>query len=35
MYNPFTRRFSLAEGKADVDYMAHFIKNNSNTEPVK
>jgi 2-polyprenyl-6-hydroxyphenyl methylase/3-demethylubiquinone-9 3-methyltransferase len=35
MYNPLTRRFSLAEGKADVDYMAHFIKKNSNMESVK
>ena len=26
MYNPFTRKFKVAEGKEDVNYMAHFIK---------
>ncbi len=26
MYNPLTRRFSLADGKADVNYMVEFIK---------
>ena len=27
MYNPFTRRFKFADGKEDVNYMVHFIKN--------
>ncbi|MGC1376520.1 MAG: bifunctional 2-polyprenyl-6-hydroxyphenol methylase/3-demethylubiquinol 3-O-methyltransferase UbiG [Anaerolineales bacterium] len=26
MYNPFTRKFKVADGKEDVNYMAHFIK---------
>jgi 2-polyprenyl-6-hydroxyphenyl methylase/3-demethylubiquinone-9 3-methyltransferase len=26
MYNPFKRRFSLAMGKVDVNYLMHFIK---------
>ncbi len=26
MYNPFSRRFTLAEGKADVNYMVELIK---------
>lgn len=26
MYNPFTRRFRLAYGQEDVNYMAHFVK---------
>ncbi len=26
IYNPFTRKFKVAEGKEDVNYMAHFIK---------
>ncbi len=26
MYNPFTRKFKVAAGKEDVNYMAHFIK---------
>jgi 2-polyprenyl-6-hydroxyphenyl methylase/3-demethylubiquinone-9 3-methyltransferase len=26
MYNPFTRRFRVAGGKEDVNYMVHFIK---------
>ena len=26
LYNPFTRRFTVAAGKEDVNYMAHFIK---------
>lgn len=26
MYNPFTRRFKVAAGKEDVNYMAHFVK---------
>jgi len=26
MYNPFTQKFKVAEGKEDVNYMAHFIK---------
>jgi len=28
MYNPFTRKFKVAMGKEDVNYMAHFIKAN-------
>ena len=28
MYNPFTRKFKVAAGKEDVNYMAHFIKKN-------
>jgi 2-polyprenyl-6-hydroxyphenyl methylase / 3-demethylubiquinone-9 3-methyltransferase len=28
IYNPFTRKFKVAAGKEDVNYMAHFIKNN-------
>ncbi len=28
MYNPFTRKFKLAAGKEDVNYMARFIKRN-------
>jgi 2-polyprenyl-6-hydroxyphenyl methylase / 3-demethylubiquinone-9 3-methyltransferase len=26
MYNPFTKRFKVAAGKEDVNYMVHFIK---------
>lgn len=26
MYNPLTRKFKVAAGKEDVNYMAHFIK---------
>ncbi|WKZ34942.1 MAG: bifunctional 2-polyprenyl-6-hydroxyphenol methylase/3-demethylubiquinol 3-O-methyltransferase UbiG [Anaerolineales bacterium] len=26
MYNPFTRRFKVAAGREDVNYMMHFIK---------
>jgi 2-polyprenyl-6-hydroxyphenyl methylase/3-demethylubiquinone-9 3-methyltransferase len=26
MYNPFTRRFSVAPGREDVNYMLHFVK---------
>ncbi len=26
MYNPLTRRFKVAAGREDVNYMAHFIK---------
>jgi 2-polyprenyl-6-hydroxyphenyl methylase / 3-demethylubiquinone-9 3-methyltransferase len=26
MYNPFTGRFKVADGQADVSYMAHFTK---------
>jgi len=26
IYNPFTRKFKVAEGKEDVNYMMHFIK---------
>jgi len=26
MYNPFTKKFKVAEDKEDVNYMAHFIK---------
>ncbi len=26
MYNPFTRKFKVAAGKEDVNYMAHFVK---------
>ena len=26
LYNPFTRSFTVAAGKEDVNYMAHFIK---------
>ncbi|MBV6392430.1 MAG: Ubiquinone biosynthesis O-methyltransferase [Anaerolineales bacterium] len=26
MYNPFTRKFKVAHGKEDVNYMAHFKK---------
>lgn len=26
MYNPFTRKFKVAHGKEDVNYMAHFTK---------
>ncbi len=26
MYNPLTRKFKVAHGKEDVNYMAHFIK---------
>lgn len=26
IYNPFTRRFKVAAGTADVNYMVHFIK---------
>jgi 2-polyprenyl-6-hydroxyphenyl methylase/3-demethylubiquinone-9 3-methyltransferase len=26
MYNPFTRRFKVAHGREDVNYMAHFAK---------
>jgi 2-polyprenyl-6-hydroxyphenyl methylase/3-demethylubiquinone-9 3-methyltransferase len=26
MYNPFSRRFKVVEGKEDVNYMVHFIK---------
>jgi 2-polyprenyl-6-hydroxyphenyl methylase/3-demethylubiquinone-9 3-methyltransferase len=26
MYNPFSRRFRVVEGKEDVNYMAHFVK---------
>lgn len=26
IYNPFTRRFKVAMGKEDVNYMVHFIK---------
>lgn len=26
VYNPFTRKFKLAAGEEDVNYMAHFIK---------
>lgn len=29
MYNPFTGRFTVAHGKEDVNYMAHFIKKTS------
>jgi 2-polyprenyl-6-hydroxyphenyl methylase/3-demethylubiquinone-9 3-methyltransferase len=28
IYNPFTRKFKLAEGTEDVNYMAQFIKKN-------
>ena len=28
MYNPVTRKFKVAMGKEDVNYMAHFIKAN-------
>ncbi len=28
MYNPFTRKFKVAAGKEDVNYMAHFTKKN-------
>jgi 2-polyprenyl-6-hydroxyphenyl methylase/3-demethylubiquinone-9 3-methyltransferase len=26
LYNPFIRKFSVSEGKEDVNYMVHFIK---------
>ena len=26
IYNPFTRRFKVADGKEDMNYMVHFIK---------
>jgi 2-polyprenyl-6-hydroxyphenyl methylase/3-demethylubiquinone-9 3-methyltransferase len=26
MYNPLTRKFKIIEGKEDIDYLAHFIK---------
>jgi 2-polyprenyl-6-hydroxyphenyl methylase/3-demethylubiquinone-9 3-methyltransferase len=26
MYNPFTGKFTVAAGKADVNYMVHFVK---------
>jgi 2-polyprenyl-6-hydroxyphenyl methylase/3-demethylubiquinone-9 3-methyltransferase len=26
IYNPFTRKFKVVEGKEDVNYMTHFIK---------
>lgn len=26
MYNPFRRRFKLAKGKQDINYLVHFIK---------
>jgi 2-polyprenyl-6-hydroxyphenyl methylase / 3-demethylubiquinone-9 3-methyltransferase len=28
MYNPFTRKFKVAAGKEDVNYMAHFTRKN-------
>ena len=28
MYNPFTRKFKVAAGKEDVNYMVHFAKEN-------
>jgi len=28
IYNPFTRKFKMAIGREDVNYMAHFIKAN-------
>jgi 2-polyprenyl-6-hydroxyphenyl methylase/3-demethylubiquinone-9 3-methyltransferase len=28
IYNPFTRKFKVAAGKEDVNYMIHFIKRN-------
>jgi len=26
MYNPFTRKFKVAHGKEDVNYMMRFVK---------
>jgi 2-polyprenyl-6-hydroxyphenyl methylase / 3-demethylubiquinone-9 3-methyltransferase len=28
IYNPFTRKFKVAEGREDVNYMAQFVKKN-------